>query len=92
MCVQSALVVQATHLPAEQRAAAGLGQLVLTTHSQPPLATPSQFESSPGTVQESAASGPTEPVHAPSTLLELPLGPGPQTARPAWQIPLPSPG
>jgi len=72
MCVQSALVLQARHLPAEQRAAAGLVQLVLTTHSQPPLSTPSQFESSPATVQESAASGPTEPEQAASELLALP--------------------
>ena len=70
-CAQSVLLVQARHLPAEQRAALGLPQLVLTTHSQVSLAMALQFESSPATVHESAASGPTDPEQAPRALLEL---------------------
>ena len=72
MCAQSLLAVHATQAPAEQRAALGFGQLVLTMHSQVSLTVPLQLESSPATVHESAASGPTEPEQAPSTLLELP--------------------
>jgi hypothetical protein len=62
--LQSALAVQATHVPAVPHFdAAGSvhGSLLPSTHAQPPLGSPSQFESSPATVQESAAAGPTEP-------------------------------
>jgi hypothetical protein len=86
--VQSAFDAQAAHWPALQRAALALVQRVLSepTHSQPPLGVPSQFASSPATVQESCAAGPTEPEQAPHVLVEL-LAPATHSCKPARQLP-----
>jgi hypothetical protein len=79
MCVQSALVAQATHVPAEQREVLAAGHIVFTTHWQASFTIPLQLESSPRTVHESAASGPMEPEQAARKLLEL-LGPAMHSA------------
>src|SRR5689334_19684890 len=83
--LQSALAVQATHLAvASHLAVAGVSAqsaLLPTTHSQPPLGLPSHVASSPATVHESAAAGPTEPEHVLNALLEL-LAPATHSWRP----------
>jgi hypothetical protein len=60
-----------------------------STQLHPPLGVPSQFESSPATVQESEPPGPTAPVHAPSSLVRF-SSPARHTCSPARQAPLPS--
>jgi hypothetical protein len=60
-----------------------------STQGQPPFGVPSQVESSPAALHESAALGPMAPVHGPQSLLELPA-PRTQACSPPWHGPLPS--
>src|SRR6185295_10639423 len=65
------------------------GIVAPSTQVQPPLGVPSQLESSPVTLQESAFAGPTKPSQTPQSLDALPAA-STQSCLPALHGPLPS--